>query len=260
MSSCKIHHIKWAYDIQLNGTITIDELIYKMASRFIPYDILQEFRDIFDKLQPYNIFLLGYNIIFIGPNKELICKIDNYNIPAIISFSISMDPFIYYRDFINKYSSQLELYDVLFDANYKLIEPVYNKHYIHSKVYNLCNRTDEYRVDKWLDVCIFNNDIDMLKGIYNNFNFNILRYGDILYLDDQFIYFYVGSRFLLRCEVEKKIYIPKKVLNIVGLKTYISIIKDNGGASIELPYGKGRANIIFDNLEKTNLLLQLVIK
>ena len=158
-----------------------------------------------------------------------------------------------------QYGSKVELYDVLFDVNYKLILPEIDPHYIPSKAYNLCNKTDGYKVDKWLDVCMFSNDLDFIKNIYKKFNFNLLRYGDILYLDDQFIYFYVGSRFLLRCEAENKLYIPKKVLDIVGLKTYIDIIKNNEGASIELPNGMGRADIVFLDDKKTDLVLRLNI-
>ena len=257
MSNCKIHHIDWFYDTTLNDTITIDKLIHMLSIRLIQYDILQEFRDLFDKMMPYSILFFGNNIIFIGPNKELICKSDNYNIPSSIAFTNDTNPFNYYNDLIKNYNSKVELYDVLFDINYKLIEPYIGPHYIPSKVYNLCNRTDGYKVDKWLDVCMFNNDIEALKSMYKKFNFNVLRYGDILYLDDQFIYFYVGARYLVRCEVEKKLYIPNKVLNITGLKTYISIIKNNNGASIELPNGIGRADIVFRDETKADLFLLL---
>jgi hypothetical protein len=259
MSTCKIHVIEWFYDINLDGTITIDKLMYILSIRIIRYDILQEFRDLIEQISPYSILFFGNNIIFIGVNKELICKNDNYNIPSTISFNKITNPFIYYKELMNKYNSKVELYDILFDVNYKLIEPEYNPHYIPSKVYNLCNRNNLYKVDKWLDVCMFNHDIDFLKGIYKNFNFNILRYGDILYLDDQFIYFYVGSRFLVRCEVERKLYIPFKILEITGLKTYIDIIKCNEGASIELPNGMGRADIVFGDETEADLFLRFVV-
>jgi hypothetical protein len=256
MSYCRIHKIEWFYDIEIDGTISLDKLMYILSSRLIQYDILQEFRVLIDKILPYNVILFGNNIIFIGPNKELICKSDSYNIPATIAFNRITNPFEYYKELMNIYGSKLELYDVLFDVNYKLIEPDIGPHYISSKAYNLCNKTDGYKVDKWLDVCMFNSDIDFLKGIYKKFNFNMLRYGDILYLDDQFIYFYVGARFLIRCEAENKLYIPNKVLDIVGLETYIDIIKNNEGASIELPNGMGRADVVFDDVEKTNLVLR----
>jgi len=257
MSNCRIHIIEWFYDVILNSTINIDKLMYILSSRLIQYDILQEFRDLINKIQPYNVIFFGNNIIFIGSDREFICKSDNYNIPKSIAFNRIIDPFIYYKELMNMYGSKLELYDVLFGVDYKLIEPEIGSHYIPSKAYNLCNKTDGYKVDKWLDVCMSNYDIDFLKAIYNKFNFNILRYGDILYLDDQFIYFYVGSRFLIRCEAENKLYIPNKVLDIVGLKTYIHIIKTNDGASIELPNGMGRADIVFDDVEKTDLVLRL---
>jgi hypothetical protein len=259
MSTCKIHNIECFYDINLDGTINIDKLMYILSSRLIQYDILQEFRDLFDKIIPYSIIFVGNNIIFVGPDRELICKSYSYNIPSNIAFNRVTNPFIYYKELMNKYNSKIELYDVMFDVNYKLVEPEYNPHYIPSKVYNLCNRINGYKVDKWLDVCMFNNDIDYLKNIYKKFNFNILRYGDILYLDDQYIYFYVGSRFLVRCEAEQKLSIPRKILDIVGLKTYIHIIKTNCGASIELPNGMGRGDIIFENDNNVDLVLRLSI-
>jgi hypothetical protein len=256
MSYCRIHKIEWFYDIDLNGTISVDKLMYILSIRLIKYDILQEFRDLFDKILSYNVILFGNNIIFVGPDREFICKSDNYNIPKGISFNRIINPFIYYKELMNIYGSKVELYDVLFDVNYKLIEPQIGPHYIPSKAYNLCNKTDGYKVDKWLDVCMFSNDIDFIKAIYKKFNFNILRYGDILYLDDQFIYFYVGARFLIRCEAEQKLYIPNKVLNIVGLETYIDIIKNNEGASIELPNGMGRADVVFGDETKADLFLR----
>jgi hypothetical protein len=256
MSHCQIHNIEWFYDISLDNTITIDKLIYILSSRLIQYDILHEFRELFDKILPYSVLFFGNNIIFIGKDRELICKNIDYNIPTSIAFSRNTNPFIYYNELMNKYGSKVELYDVLFDVNYKLVEPEYNPHYISSKVYNLCNKNDLYKVDKWLDVCMFNHDIDILKGIYKKFNFNILRYSDILYLDDQYIYFYVGSRFLVRCEAERKLYIPFKILQITGLKTYIDIIKSNEGASIELPNSLGRADIVFGDETKADLFLR----
>ncbi len=259
MSNCKIHTIEWFYDVTLNDTINIDKLMYLLSIRLIQYDILQEFRDLFDKILPYSIIFFGNNIIFIGPNRELICKSDNYNIPSSIAFNRLTNPFEYYKELMNIHGSKVELYDVLFDVDYKLIEPEIGPHYIPSKVYNLCNKTKGYKVDKWLDVCMFSNDLDFIKNIYKKFNFNLLRYGDILYLDDQFIYFYVGARFLIRCEAEQKLYIPKKVLDIVGLKTYIYIIKNNDGASIELPNGMGRADIVFRDSSKSNLVIRMAI-
>ena len=260
MSYCKIHSIEWFYDIILDNTISIDKLMYILSSRLIRYDTLQEFRDLLDKILPYSILFFGNNIIFIGKNRELICKGDNYNIPSCISFTNNTNPFNYYKELMNKYGSKVELYDVLFDANYKLIEPYIGPHYIPSKVYNLCNKTDGYKSDKWLDICMCNNDIEFLKNIYKKFNFNLLRYGDILYPDDQFIYFYVGSRFLVRSEVENKLYIPNKVLTVTGLKTYIHIIKNNDGASIELPNGMGRADIVFSDDSKSDLVLRMATK
>lgn len=259
MSYCRIHRIDWFYDIVLENTITIDKLIHMLSIRLMPYDILQEFRDVFDKLYPNNIFFFGNNIIFIGKDRELICKGDNYNIPSSIAFSNNTNPFNYYKELINTYKSNIEIYDVLFDGNCKLVEPYIGPHYIPSKVYNLCNKTADYKLDKWLDVCMFNSDIEALKSMYKKFNFNLLRYGDILYLDDQFIYFYVGSRYLVRCEVEKKLYIPNKVLNITGLKTYIDIIKNNAGASIELPNGMGRADIVISDDCRTDLIIRMTI-
>jgi hypothetical protein len=242
----------------LDGNIDIDKLIYILSTRIVPYDLLEEFRDLFNKIKPYSVLFIGNNIIFIGKDRELICKNSDHNIPSCVAFSRNINPFIYYNELMNKYGSKVELYDVLFDANYKLIEPDIGPHYIPSKVYNLCNKNNDYTIDKWLDVCMFSNDIDFIKGIYKKFNFNILRYGDILYLDDQYIYFYVGSRFLVRCEVERKLYIPFKILQITGLKTYINIIKCNEGASIEIPNGMGRADIVFGDSTKSNLVLLLV--
>jgi hypothetical protein len=248
-----------------SNTYSIEQLIAILSDQNIELKYLDKIRDAYYILAPFDVIQINNYFLFLNSNKALIYNQANY-IPSSIMFGLTdqevnndgfvgdirdLDGFVHYLELIERDNLNFQIYDLLFNSNYCLINipdgsnslPIINL----SVFYCFCDSNTNNTYDE--EDFIQTRNIQILQQIYSNskVNFSKLRYGTILKLDADYAstYMYTGSQVLQKVGNYCCICLPKDTLEITGLAKYTNIIRYCSGITFELPNGK-HAKIYFE--------------